>query len=67
MAIPCTKNSDQRESSVFVNRMKQVCLQSRLNDDSDRAHLMSFGIEFKTEEETKEMSDHLVLPYCVQI
>ena len=46
--------SDQIKSSVFVIRTKQVCLQTRHNDDSDRAHLTSFGIEFQTEEEAKE-------------
>ena len=34
--------------------MKQVCLQTRLNDESDGAHMTSFGIEFQTEEEAKE-------------
>ena len=30
--------------SVFINRMKQVCLQIRHNHDGDGAHLRSFGI-----------------------
>ena len=46
--------SDQRESSVFVNGTKQVCLQKELNDDNDGAHQTSFGIEFQIEEEAKE-------------
>ena len=46
--------SDQGYSSVFVNRTKQVCLKRDLNDDSDWAHLTSFGIEYQTEEEAKE-------------
>ena len=38
-----------------------------LNDDSDGAQMASVGIEFQTEEEAKEMNDHQVLPYCVQV
>ena len=57
--------SDQRESSVFVNRMNKYVFKRDLND-SDGAHLTSFGIEFQTEE-AKKMSDHQVLPYCVQV
>ena len=43
--------NDQRESSVFV---KKYVFKRDLNDDSDGAHLTSFGIEFQTEEEAKE-------------
>ena len=53
--------SDQGYSSVFVNFKRD------LSDDSDGAHLTSFGMEFQTEEEAKEMNDHQVLPYCVQV
>ena len=43
--------SDQRECSVFVNRTKQVYIFKRhMNDDSDGAHLTSFGIEFQIDE-----------------
>ena len=38
-----------------------------LDDDSDGAHLTSFGIEFQTEEKAKKTSDHKALPYCVQV
>ena len=43
--------SNQGYSSVFVNWTKQEYLQ--LNDDSDGAHLTSFGIEFHKEEEAE--------------
>ena len=48
------KYSNQGKRSVFVNWTKLVCLQTRLNDSSDGAHLPSFGIEFQTEEEAEE-------------
>ena len=46
--------SDQGYSSVFVNWTKQYVFKRDLDDDSDGAHLTSFGIEFQTEEEAKE-------------
>ena len=46
--------SDQGYSSVFANRKNKYVFKRDLNDDSDGAHLTSFGIEFQTEEEAKE-------------
>ena len=46
-------HSDQRESSVFVNRTIQR-FKRDLNDDSDGEHLTSFGTKFLTEEKEKE-------------
>ena len=47
--------NDQGERSVFVNRKKKKYVYKRdLDDDSDGAHLTSFGIEFQTEEKAKE-------------
>ena len=40
-----TPQQQQRNKYVFKRH---------LDDDSDGAHLTSFGIEFQTEEETKE-------------
>ena len=39
--------------SLQTERSKHV-VKGNLNDDSDVAHLTSFGIEFRTEEEAKE-------------
>ena len=39
--------SDQREWNNYI-------LKRELDDDSDGAHLTSFGIEFQTEEEANE-------------
>ena len=37
-----------------------------INDNSDRAYLTSFEIEFQAEESNK-MSDHQMLNYLVQV
>ena len=58
--IKDTVQSLQTEQSKNVFKLD-------LNDNSDGAHLTSFGIEFHTEEEAKEMNNHQVLPYCVQV
>ena len=39
--------------SLYAEQNKYVFKQE-LNDDSDGAHLTSFGIEFQTEEEAEE-------------
>ena len=39
--------------SLLIERNKYV-IKRDLNDDSDGAHLTSFGIEIQAEEETKE-------------
>ena len=41
------------DQSLQIERNKYVFTQD-LNDDSDAAHLTSFGIDFQTEEEAKE-------------
>ena len=38
-----------------------------MNDVSDGTQHTSIGIMFQTEEDVKKMSDHQVLPYCVQV
>ena len=48
----CTMNKDKVQS-LQAERNKSV-LKRDLNDDSDGAHLASFGIELQTEEEAKE-------------
>ena len=48
----CTVMKDNVQS-LLTERNKYV-FKRDLNDDSDGAHLTSFGIEFQTEEETKE-------------
>ena len=63
----CTVIKDTVQS-LYTEQNKYVYKRD-LNDDSDGAHLTSFGIEFQTEEvanEKKKTSDHQVLPYCVQ-
>ena len=52
--------------SLQTERNKYV-FKRDLNDESDGAHLTSFGIEFHTEEEAKKMGDHHMMPYCVQV
>ena len=47
-------NSDQGYSSVFVTERNKYVFKRNLYDESDGAHLTSFGIEFQTEEEAKE-------------
>ena len=55
---------DQGCSSVFVSRTRQEYLRRDIDNDSDGAHMTSFGIDFQTEEEAKtKMNDHQVLPY----
>ena len=61
----CTVIKDTVQS-LQTERNKHV-FKRDLNDDSDGAHLTSFGKEFQTEEEAKKMNDHQVLPYCVQV
>ena len=46
--------SDQGYRSVFVTEWNKYVFKRELNDDSDGAHLISFGIEFQTEEEATE-------------
>ena len=46
--------SDQGKSSVFVTERNKYVFKGDLDDDSDGAHLTSFGIEFQTEEEIRE-------------
>ena len=48
----CTVIKDTVQS-LQTERNKYV-FKRDLNDDSDGAHLTSFGIEFQTEEEAKE-------------
>ena len=48
----CTEIKDTVQS-MKTERNKYV-FKRDLNDDSDGAHLTSFGIEFQTEEEAKE-------------
>ena len=48
----CTVIKDTVQS-LLTERNKYV-FKRDLNDDSDGAHLTSFGIEFQTEEEAKE-------------
>ena len=48
----CTMIKDTVQS-LYTEQYKYV-LKRDLNDDSDGAHLKSFGIEFQTEEEAKE-------------
>ena len=60
----CTVIKDTVQS-LKTERNKYV-FKRDLNDDSDGAHLTSFGIEFQTDEAPKT-SDHQVLPYCVQV
>ena len=38
-----------------------------LYDDSDGAHLTSFGIEFRKKKKQKKTSDRQVMHYCVQV
>ena len=57
----CTEIKDTVQS-LLIERNKYV-FKRNLDDDSDGAHLTSFGIEFQTEEEAKEN----MLPYCVQV
>ena len=60
----CTVIKDNVQS-LETEQNKNV-FKRDLDDDSDGAHLTSFGIEFQTEEEAKKKNDHQVLPYCVQ-
>ena len=53
-------HSDQGYSSVFETEQNKNVFKRDLNDDSDGAHLTSFGIEFHTEEE-KERSPSVAL------
>ena len=53
---------DEKVLSMQTECNKYV-LRRDLDDDSDRAHLRSFGIEFQTEKEAKENE----LPFCVQV
>ena len=60
--------------TVIKEKVQSLCAERNkydfkrdLNDDSDGAHLTPFEIEFQTEEESKENSDHQVLTYCVQV
>ena len=46
--------SDQGYSSVFETERNNYVFKRDLDDDSDWAHLTTFGIEFQTEEEAKE-------------
>ena len=39
----------------------------KIDDDSDRAQLTSFGTQFQTDEKQKETGNHQVLPFCVQL
>ena len=57
----------EKVQSLQTERNKYVFKQD-LNDDSDGAHLTSFGIEFQTEEEAKEneRSPSVALP-CVDL
>ena len=48
----CTVFKDTVQS-LLTERNKYV-FKRDLNDDSDGAHLTSFGLEFQTEEEAKE-------------
>ena len=43
----------EKVQSLYTEQNKYV-FKRDLNDDSDGAHLTSFGIEFQTEEEAKE-------------
>ena len=61
----CTVIKDKVQS-LKTERNKYV-FKRDLFDDSDGAHLISFGMEFQTEEEAKKMNDHQVLPYCMQV
>ena len=42
------------KDTVQFCKLNETSMSSNLNDDSDGAHLTSFGIEFQTEEEAKE-------------
>ena len=48
----CTVIEDKVQS--LQTERNQYVFKRELNDDNDGAHLTSFGIEFQTEEETKE-------------
>ena len=48
----CTVIKDTAQS-LYTEQNKNV-FKRDLNDDSDGAHLTSFGMEFQTEEEAKE-------------
>ena len=48
----CTVIKDTVQS--LENERNKYVFKRDLNDDSDGAHLTSFGIEFQTEEEAKE-------------
>ena len=61
----CTVITDTVQS-LYTEQSKFV-FKRDLNDDSDGAHLTSFGIEFHTEDEAKKKNDHQVLPYCVPV
>ena len=45
--------SDQGYSSVYVTEQNKYVIKRDLCDDSDGAHLTSYGIEIQTEEEAK--------------
>ena len=45
--------SNQGESSVLLTERNKNIFKRDINDDSDGAHLTSFGIKFQTEEEAK--------------
>ena len=49
----CTVMKDTGTGYRIQEQNKYV-FKRHLNDDSDGAHLASFGIEFQTEEEAKE-------------
>ena len=61
----CTVIKDSVQS-LYIERNKYV-LKRDIYDDSDGAHLTSFVVIFQTEEEAKEMKDHYMMPYCVQV
>ena len=61
----CTVIKDTVQS-LKTERNKYV-FKRDLNDDSDGAHLKSFGIESRQKKKQKKMNDHQVLPYCVQV
>ena len=57
----CTVNKEKARS--LQTERNNYVFKRDLNDDSDGAHLTSFGIGFQAEEEAKKKNVHQVLPY----
>ena len=51
----------------YCNEQNKYIFKRDINDDSDEAHLTSFGTHFQKEEEAKENDRSPMSPYCVQV